>query len=191
MNKKGVIFMLCQNCGENDANVRYTQIMNGVKKEMFLCNNCSKKLGIGNFDFNMPINLSSFLGEFLDEEVSLLPSFASPKKVVCEDCGMSYEEFIHTGKFGCEDCFEVFSDRIDSILRNIQGGNRHIGRSGRGKISSTKEKIEKKEMPETKLAENSEIEVLNKKMKKAIEEENYENAAKIRDEIKKIKNRRS
>ena len=48
--------MLCQNCGENEANVRYTQIVNGVKKEMVLCEKCSKELGIGNLNLSMPIN---------------------------------------------------------------------------------------------------------------------------------------
>ena len=52
--------MLCDNCGKRNANVRYTQIINGNKKEMILCEECSKKLGIGNMNFNMPINFSSF-----------------------------------------------------------------------------------------------------------------------------------
>ena len=56
--------MLCENCGENEANVRYTQIVNGVKKEMKLCDKCADELGIGEMDFNMPINLSSFLSDF-------------------------------------------------------------------------------------------------------------------------------
>ena len=38
--------MLCQNCGKNEANIRYTQIINGVKKEVALCSNCAKKLGM-------------------------------------------------------------------------------------------------------------------------------------------------
>ena len=56
--------MLCENCGENEANVKYTQIINGVKKEMSLCNKCSKELGIDKMDFSIPINFSSFLGDF-------------------------------------------------------------------------------------------------------------------------------
>ena len=59
--------MLCENCGNHEANVRYTEIINGEKKEMHLCEECSQKLGIGNMDFKMPINFSSFLGDFFDE----------------------------------------------------------------------------------------------------------------------------
>lgn len=176
--------MLCQNCGDHDANVRYTQIINGVKKEMFLCEKCSQELGIGNMDFSMPINLSSFLGEFLEQEASLLPSFATPRQLKCDTCNMSYDEFIQTGRFGCEDCFDVFSDRIDSILRNIQGGNRHLGRIGKVSNTSKDKEIEKRQDVNSK--ENSKIEQLKQNMKEAIAEERYEDAAKIRDEIKKI-----
>ena len=59
--------MLCQNCGKNEANVRYTQIVNGVKKEMALCDKCARELGLDNMDFSMPISMSSFLGDMLNE----------------------------------------------------------------------------------------------------------------------------
>ena len=59
--------MLCENCGKHEANVKYTQIINGVKKEMLLCEECAKERGINNIDFNMPINFSSFLSDIFDE----------------------------------------------------------------------------------------------------------------------------
>lgn len=195
--------MLCQNCGENEANVRYTQIVNGVKKEMALCEKCSEELGLGKMDFNMPINLSSFLGEFFDEsENDFLPSFINPQKLICDNCGMSYEEFTNTGKFGCESCYEIFSEKIDPILKNIHGDNRHIGRG----ISSHSDKNEKSKVKNenvgassartqkknnvgidaTKSEQNVQLEELKKNLKLAIQEERYEDAAKIRDEIKNL-----
>ena len=58
--------MKCQNCGRKEANIKYTQIINGVKKEMNLCEDCAKELGIGReLNFNMSMNLPSFLGGFL------------------------------------------------------------------------------------------------------------------------------
>ena len=56
--------MLCQNCNENEANIKYTQIINGEKREMILCENCAKKLGIDSISFDMPINFSNFFGGF-------------------------------------------------------------------------------------------------------------------------------
>ena len=58
--------MLCDNCGKREANVRYSENINGRRKELNLCEECSKKLGIGQMDFSMPIDFSSFLGGFMD-----------------------------------------------------------------------------------------------------------------------------
>ena len=185
--------MLCQNCGKNEARVHYTQIVNGIKKEMALCTECSEELGIGNhMDFNMPINLSSFLGEFLQEpEHSFLQEMMPQKKLMCEECHMTYDEFVNTGKFGCGNCYEVFSGKIDPLLKNLHSDNKHVGR---------KLKINKKSEIDNKFINNKtdkqnvgagpvsaqvgEIQELRNKLKLAIQEERYEDAAKIRDEIK-------
>lgn len=178
--------MKCENCGKNEANVKYTQIINGEKKQMFLCEECSEKLGINNnIHLNMPIDFSSFLGDFFDDmnEVSLIPSLENDLK--CETCGLTFDDFMHTGKFGCSNCYEAFESKIDPLLKNIQGSNRHVGRLGIIKENEkSNEKIDKKTVNEenTKL---SKIERLKENLKNAIKEERYEDAAKIRDEIKK------
>lgn len=183
--------MLCQNCGEHEANVRYTQIVNGTKKEMALCQECSKKLGLTNMDFSMPINLSSFLGDFFNAEENFLPSFINTDKLICNECGMTYEDFTNTGKFGCENCYQVFSTKIDPILKNIHSGNRHVGRkaklSDRSKKISIKKDMFKKEenKPDKKDEGSNQLEKLKQDLKIAIKEERYEDAAKIRDQIKK------
>ena len=69
--------MLCENCGKNEANVKYTQIINGVKKEMKLCERCSKELGIDDINFNMPIDFSSFLGDLISDYEENLSPFKS------------------------------------------------------------------------------------------------------------------
>lgn len=177
--------MLCQNCGENEANVRYTQIINGVKKEMALCEKCSKELGITNIDFNMPINLSSFLGEvFGNSEDSILPEFTKTEELQCDQCGITYDEFINTGKFGCSNCYDTFRNKLNPILKNLQGANEHVGR--KGKVTKAELNLENKK--EEKPKQKSKIDTLKENLKIAIKEERYEDAAKIRDEIKKIEN---
>ena len=173
--------MKCENCGRNQANVKYTQIINGEKKQMFLCEECSQKLGIGNMQINMPIDFSSFLGDFFDEMegATFIPTLRSPNELKCRKCGLSFDEFMHTGKFGCSNCYEEFETRIDPIIKNIQGSNRHIGRIG--KITKEDEEIDKEV-----IQENNELEDLKEKLKLAIQEERYEDAAKFRDEIKEI-----
>ena len=181
--------MLCENCGKHDANVKYTQIINGEKKEMNLCEECSKKLGVSNMDFKMPISFSSFLGDFFNEfeNDTFLPEFNPIKELKCDRCGMTFEEFMNTGKFGCGNCYEIFESKIDPILKNIHGANRHIGRLGKvdpitklnSDISNNKSSI--------KNENQSEESQLKEELNIAIKEERYEDAAIIRDKLKKIK----
>ena len=186
--------MLCQNCGKNEANVRYTQIINGVKKEIRLCDKCARELGIGSFEFNMPINFSSFLGDFFGEsDVDMLPSFVKENHKQCKTCGESYDEFIKTGLLGCPDCYDIFEDRLDPILKKLQGNTKHLGRGLKGSSKKIENNINNNTeiKKEDKIEDKNTIKLnkLNEDLKQAIKEERYEDAAKIRDEIKKIENK--
>lgn len=174
--------MLCQNCGKNEVTFRYTQVINGVKKEMNLCDNCARELGLKDMNFSMPISFSNFLSDFFnDYSDNLLPSFMGTQVKECNNCGTTFDEFLNTGEFGCSDCYDIFEDRISPILKNLQGANRHIGRGYREITPSTtnKEKVSK-----SVDKKESKLEKLQKDLQKAIKEEKYEEAAKIRDEIK-------
>lgn len=185
--------MLCQNCGNNEANFRYTQIINGVKKEIALCSNCAKEIGIDKIDIpDFPISFNSFLGDFFNDyaEHSLLPSFQSTA-VKCKKCGTTYDDFIDKGLFGCSDCYDTFSNPIDSLLKNLHGTAKHIGR-GINNFSNVNDKIngEIKKSKNEKVEDNQKIntdnqkEDLQKQLEKAIAEERYEDAAIIRDKMK-------
>lgn len=178
--------MLCDNCGKNEANVRYTQIINGVKKEMHLCSECANKLGIDEISFNMPINFSNFLDDVFEEDSMFMPSVIKPQTLLCDNCKMSYEDFIKNGKFGCANCYETFENRIDSLLKNIHGVNRHVGRKMK---NLEKPKVENKsntEINTQKQEKEDKIIKLKERLHQEIKEERYEDAAKTRDEIKKL-----
>ena len=189
--------MLCQNCGKREANVKYTQIINGVKKQISVCSECAVKLGIDGPDFSdFSMSFNSFLGDFFNDyaQSSLLPSFESDV-VKCKKCGMSYEDFIKTGMFGCSNCYETFSNPINSLVRNLHGTTKHIGRSPKkigDAISSDKNKnknSKSEEVVETEKKQNNiekKKQDLQKELDKAIKEERYEDAAKIRDQIKEM-----
>ena len=179
--------MLCEHCKQREANVRYTQIVNGVKKEMVLCDKCSKELGISNMGFNMPIDFSSFFGEFLNEyNDNFMPLLTKTKPLVCDKCKMTYEEFVNQGKFGCSNFYNVFADKIDPLLKRLHGSNRYVGRKSNKRINQETE-IEKSKQEDVKNTENEEkLKKLKLEIKKKINEEKYEEAAKIRDEIKKL-----
>ena len=179
--------MKCENCGKNNANVKYTQIINGEKKQMFLCEECSQKLGINDLHFNMPINFTSFLSDFFNDmnDISLMPSLDNVNTIKCKKCGLTWDDFLHTGKFGCSNCYDDFELRIDPILRSMQGATNHVGRLGEVRQGNSvkqnlDDKIQKEENENVR-----KIEKLKNDLKQAIKEERYEDAAKIRDEIKK------
>lgn len=158
--------MKCQNCGKNNANVRYTQVVNGDKMELFLCDECANEMNIGmNFDFGINDVFSSFFDDFAG-----LKTIAMPEITKCNSCGLTYDEFSNTGMLGCERCYDTFSNRLDGVLNRIHGSNRHL-------INDKKESNKK---------ELSELDKLKNELKDCIEKEEYEKAAVIRDKIKKL-----
>ena len=191
--------MLCDNCGKKEANVRYWENINGKKRELNLCDECSKKLGIGQIDFSMPIGISSFLGGFMEDfqTKEFMPMLNELKTLKCNSCGYTFDDIINTGRLGCKNCYDIFQDRLDPIIKKIQGDNRHVGRIGKiidskiDNINDDKEESMKKDIKnggnsKEDNKELSKIEKLQEELKKAIAEEKYEQAAKIRDEIKKL-----
>lgn len=179
--------MICDNCGRREANVRYSENINGRKKELNLCHECSEKLGINQMSFNMPFGITDFFGGFFEDlasdEISTL--LKDTNELKCNNCGFTFEDIINVGKFGCGNCYETFESRIAPLMREIQGSNKHEGRlksnnSKNGNVNTVSDnKITKKE------EKSDEIETLKQELKKAIQEERYEDAAKIRDEIAK------
>ena len=184
--------MLCDNCGKREANVRYSENINGRKKELHLCEECSKKLGIENMDFNMPIDFSSFFGGLLEDfgTNDFMPLFNEVKQLKCDNCGYTFEDIVNTGKLGCENCYSVFENRLDPIIKKIQGSNKHVGRTGKIIDSKISEKINNKDSKTENNKDVSKVEKLQNDLKKAIKEEKYEEAAKIRDEIKKLEDKK-
>lgn len=179
--------MLCDNCGKREANVRYSENINGRKKELHLCEECSQKLGIGNMDLNMPIDFSSFFGGLLEDfgTTDFMPLFNEVKALKCDNCGYTFEDIVNTGRLGCGNCYSVFEERLDPIIKKIQGSNTHIGRSG--KIIDNKIGKKFDENKDETNQDISKLDKLQKELKQAIKDERYEDAAKIRDEIKELK----
>lgn len=183
--------MLCQNCKENEATVRYTEIINGEKRELILCEKCSKNLGVNDLNFSMPIDFSSFFGGILEdyESEGIMNLGAKEKELKCNFCNMTYSEFVKNGKFGCSNCYNTFESKITPMLKTIHGDNNYLGR----KIKNVKQEepvIENKKEVKQEAKRNlkdsrNTLEELQDKLKLAIKEERYEDAAKYRDEIKK------
>ena len=131
--------------------------------KMDLCESCAQEKGVTN-----PDNLS--IGNLLDDNQSISdPSFAS---MTCESCGTTHQDFKKGGRLGCEACYHVFRPVLEPLLDGMHAGINHLG------------KVPSRSLLE-KESEESE-EALRLALRQAVEEENYEKAAELRDRLKKF-----
>ncbi len=157
--------MLCDVCKKNTATVFLTQIVDGKMQKVNLCESCSKEKGV--------TDPTSFA--FLD----LLQGLGTAQVIAktqpslrCPTCGFSLGDFKKTGRLGCSRCFETFSENVASLLKTVHRGTRHLG-----KIPNRSAQIRDV---------SRRIEVLQEDLRKAVDAENYESAAAIRDIIRQL-----
>lgn len=171
--------MLCQDCRKREAQVHLTQIINQEKTSLSLCKECASKRG-----FHSPLENVPFpLAEILAGITSGLPVVSTKKGIdslTCTGCGMTFEEFTRLGRFGCGDCYRTFRNRIEPIMRKIHGNSLHRG-SGPDRPAAVG-------IPTgTSLIPVQEEERLETELRKAIEGEDFERAAELRDKLKTVR----
>lgn len=158
--------MLCQSCAENTATTHIKTIVNGEFREYRLCQECAQKLGYMNLFDGFGIDLENFLGSFLSEGAK---SASLPQLERCQKCGSSIADIKRTGKLGCANCYKTFTAQIMPSIKRIHGNTKHTG-----KISSS---------ATLQVRRASELEKKKKELKRAIELQEFERAAVLRDEI--------
>ncbi|MDO5707111.1 MAG: UvrB/UvrC motif-containing protein [Andreesenia angusta] len=168
--------MKCERCGKNEANIHMKNFINGKVTELNICDECAKSEEIGLKDFSLETLVSDLVENFTNTDG--FKSKEEDLKVIkrCEKCGMDYSEFRSTGYLGCDNCYSVYGKELRNILKNMNGSSEHKGK-----------------MPKRlafKVEDLSEIEKKELELNKAVEEENYERAACLRDEIKILKQSR-
>ncbi len=160
--------MKCQRCNEREANTHIQKIVNGKKTEYYLCDKCAAESGEFNFSFGN--DFDDFFGGFFGNTAKM---FAPPAEKICGNCGLTLSQFLNSGKLGCSSCYENFSTALDKPLRQIHGAATHTGkipRRGGAKIST-----------------EAKIKHLESKLSTAVANQEFEKAAKLRDEIKELK----
>lgn len=165
--------MKCQKCGANNANTHIKTIVNGEFKEYDLCSDCAKQMGYTNVFGDIENEFSNFLGSFFG---NVLP--ARTQATRCDFCGSSYSDIAKSGHVGCANCYSVFGEQLLPSIRRMHGNTAHCGKnSGRSEKQSVKPQEETKEQ---KLAR------LKSELDKAVQEQNFEHAAELRDKIKEM-----
>ena len=165
--------MNCDNCNKT-ATVHLTEIRNGKKIEKHLCEQCAAQaegvsaLGKG----HQPIN------ELLTQFVMAHSGLQKEVNLTCEHCGITWAEFRQQGLFGCEHDYEVFEKDLTPLLQRAhEGASHHIGKAPAraGATGAAPPKPKRKLVDLTKL---------RKELQRAVEVEDYERAAKLRDQIR-------
>jgi protein arginine kinase activator len=159
--------MQCDICHKNKATVHLTEIINDKVVEMHVCGGCAK---IKTEEIKEHLTISDFLKGFVEnEEVSETKERLSLK---CSFCGLTYDEFKKKGRLGCQNCYKTFKVQLLPLLRKIHSSVRHIGKLPLKLEKTAPTQLRKEE--------------LQRRLERAIHLEEYEEAARLRDEIKKI-----
>lgn len=175
--------MLCDRCQKRDAKILYTEIINGIKKEQHLCEECATDYT--SFQMEKPLlNSELTLGDLLS---TLLDTYSSVDKkmsgeplpsITCKHCGITYDEFIQKGRFGCTHCYQDFHEQLGKTFKGIQGSDIHIGKRPKDFVAASLDRV---------AIGFTEIEKFALKLQEAIEKEEFEEAARLRDLIKQMK----
>lgn len=163
--------MLCQECNKKPATLHFTKIVNGEKTEFHICESCAREKGELIPGSPTGFSIHNLLSGLLDFEPTS-GSAAKAQPLRCDHCGLTYTQFSKLGRFGCSSCYKHFSERLDPLFKRVHGNTVHVGkipkRTG-GAIQYKKE-----------------LEQLKKEMQQRIYQEEFEQAAKIRDKIKEL-----
>ena len=159
--------MLCDDCGENEAILHLTSIENNQIKSSHLCEQCASEKGLepGVGTGNVP--LTDFLAQM--GKANDAAGSAGP----CAYCGLKLDDFKKTGRLGCSQCYVTFEPHLRPLLRRLHGGTQHVGKVYLPPNPSVAQREER-------------LAGLRRKLSKAVESEDFERAAQIRDLIKSL-----
>lgn len=166
--------MLCQHCQKNEATTHVKTMINGEYAEYRLCPECAHELGYDSMFPDFTADFGGLLGSFLS---AALPARSGATH--CKLCGSTMNDIKKTGKVGCSECYDTFFSELMPTIRNVHGNTEHIGK--RPVIEYETIEDDKPEKQEDK-----KLESLKAELKQAIEDENFERAAELRDKIKEL-----
>jgi protein arginine kinase activator len=158
--------MLCQHCGMKTATTHIRTSINGVQEEQMLCSQCAAKLGYNQLS---SLFTGGLLGSLLKSD---LPGATAAGAIRCPKCGISFEEIARQGKVGCAHCYIGFREKLSPTVEKIHGKASHAG-----KIPPLAQNRKPKVSP---------LEQLKEQLAAAVEAQEFEQAAKLRDQIREM-----
>ncbi len=168
--------MVCDNCGEREAAIHLTQIVNNSVTTLHLCEQCAAEKGV-----ETGASVAKFpLGDFLaslgktagGEQAEAMPD------VACAFCGGTLKDFRDTGRLGCAQCYTTFEPHLRDLLRRLHGSSQHVGE----RYAASASVVEAAQGASA--ADAGRVGELKEQLRRAVEAENFELAAELRDKLK-------
>jgi protein arginine kinase activator len=163
--------MKCSHCGEREGVVSLTQIVEGDVRTVSLCAKCAAEKGIETGLGVADTPLGGFLAA-LGESDDSDPSLVEALEARCAACGATLRDFRETGRVGCAECYQAFDAPLRELLRRLHGSTHHTGMRYAG--SEPPRRVE----PDRTMLE------LREQLRRAVESEQFELAAELRDRLK-------
>ncbi len=162
--------MLCQICGKHPASVHFTEIHDNQMSEIHVCERCAREKGMEPTPKAPTFQISDLLAGMVDAGTT--QDAERVGSVECKRCGLVYSSFKETGRLGCSECYTAFQSQLRPLLRRIHGDTRHRGKQPtHGKSADSRSR---------------QIQRLHDELRRAVEREDFEQAAQLRDDIRRI-----
>ena len=161
--------MVCDTCGERDAVVHLTQVVDGAVTQVNLCGQCAADRGVETPAAAPPKTpLTSLLATVQQQMAG-----SAADQARCAFCQATYKDFRATGRLGCARCYSAFEPQLRDLLQRVHGATRHTGRQYGPPAPDL-------------LQRASTVLELREQLRRAIELEQFEQAAKLRDQLKEV-----
>jgi protein arginine kinase activator len=161
--------MSCDQCREREAVIHLTQIVNEQVTTLHLCERCAAEKGVESPGAQPKTPLGSFLaamGKGYPEQAPIARGADT-----CTRCGASFQDFRESGRLGCSECYQVFEAALRDLLRRLHGSTHHMGE---------RYVVPGQPVPE----ERPQASDLREQLRVAVETENFELAAELRDRLR-------
>lgn len=167
--------MLCQNCNKRAATVHLTEVVSNMKKEIHLCEECAQSKGVAIKTHVQGLEIPEFFGQLAQSHTQPASGTSTEGQSQCECCGLTFEAFRNSGKFGCPECVGSFKKSLVGLVDRIHGSTQH-----RGKVPNRASE---------RIAKQKELMEIKEELKRAVAEEAYERAAQLRDTVHQMESR--
>ena len=165
--------MQCDICGKKKATVHLTEIVDEQMSEMHLCEECARQKSAQMEQQFGLADLLAGLGDFGKKIQDV-----EKVQLKCSNCGMNYDDFRKFGRLGCSECYNSFKEHLSTLLKKIHGSNQHLGKAPVKIPPKDKKRI-------------SDMQDLKSQLIQAIQMEDFEKAARLRDQIRELENKES